>query len=102
MPLQTVDTPTQSKYDKYKSLPEDLRETLDHLVVCSTIPKVALLLRSSQAESAAARAGSDNRLDELAMHGAEVICRDVLRDLESILRDACIANYGFAVLSDER
>ncbi|MEP7307638.1 MAG: hypothetical protein ABJA98_19215 [Acidobacteriota bacterium] len=65
-----------------------------------TLPKLALLTRWSEAESMANRCGMNIQLEQLAWRGAEMLCLDILRDLEGLLR-ATGTGSSFATLRDD-
>jgi hypothetical protein len=70
-------------------------EDLEH----ATLPKLALLIRWSEAESLVDRGGTSKKLEQLAWRGMEMLGQDVLREIEAVFRDAGVREDGFAMLS---
>jgi hypothetical protein len=66
-----------------------------------TTPKLAVLILRSQAESGVDRGGSSPALDSLGWRGIEMLCLDVLRDIEQLCRAAGMQQGEFAVLPDD-
>ena len=67
----------------------------------STAPKLALLMRWSEAESLAHHGCSNEHLEQLAWRGMEMLCHDVLKDVEELLRASGVQESGFATLANE-
>jgi hypothetical protein len=82
------------------TLPTELLRRLEDLGFTTT-PKLALLIRWSQAEQLANRGSYSPAMERLAWRGMEQLCHDVLRDVEELLRAADVQEGGFATLPDE-
>lgn len=67
----------------------------------TTTPKLAMLVKWAEAESAYAPGGREETLDQLAWRGMEEILRDVLRDVEELQRTSGVSDGPFAMLADE-
>src|SRR3989442_11613132 len=81
----------------------DSRALLDALEALqfTTTPKLALLIQWSDAEAQTDRGGSSLELEQLAWHAMRALCRDVLRDVEEVLKLSGAQKHGFVMLPND-
>src|SRR5262245_25799154 len=103
MPSKSVTAPVPASAPQqsvYRSLTRSLQDALSDRIVCSAVPKLALLIRWSEAEANVDRTCDEPNLDRNAWDAIEDLCRDVLRDIETVLRESEVQTSGFVTLSD--
>jgi hypothetical protein len=80
-------------------LPIDLADRLGGLTY-NTCPKLVVLMRWAEAEAEMHRGYGNPALEQLAWRGVEMLCEDVLRDLESLQKLAEVKTTGFIMHAD--
>jgi hypothetical protein len=96
-----VATPTMTlRAMRFAERSGELSDKLEGLSA-GAAPKLAVLIRWSEAESFYEPGGCSPALDQLAWRGMKEILSDVLRDVEELQRTSGISDGPFAMLTDE-